>query len=124
MPASKTAKTLYASASLAANGSAISGSTSGFVEWNMSAAYGGLAAVKLTNGSSAPTTAPTVIFYVGEATGVKRKFFQAAGDTVANSVNDIVCEIPPGALFVNITIINGATNAITVEAYGQELTGL
>ena len=47
---------------------------------------------------------------------------EASGDIVNSSVNDIVCEIPPSAMFVNITITNGATNAITVEAYGQELT--
>ncbi|MDE2441180.1 MAG: hypothetical protein KGP14_09155 [Betaproteobacteria bacterium] len=116
MAATKTAKTLLTSQSLAAAASANA------TEWNMSTAYGGLATVKLTNGASAPTTVPTVTFYVGEATGVKRKLYTATGDTVANSVNDIVCEIPPGAMFVNITITNGATNAITVEAYGQELT--
>lgn len=116
MAATKTAKTLYASNTLAAATPVNS------TEWNLSTAYGGLAAVKLTNGASAPTTAPVVKFYVGEATGVKRLLYQASGDTVNSSVNDIVCEIPPGAMFVNITITNGATNSITVEAYGQELT--
>lgn len=116
MASSKTAKTLLASQSLGAAGSVNSS------EWNLSTAYGGLAAVKLTNGASAPSTAPVVKIYVGEATGTKRLFYTASGDTVANSVNDIVCEIPLGAMFVNITIQNGATNGITVEAYGQELT--
>ena len=90
----------------------------------MSTAYGGLACVRLTNGGSAPTTAPVVKFYVGESTGTKRLLYQAAGDTVNSSVNDIVCEIPPSAMFVNITVTNGATNAITVESYGQELTSI
>jgi hypothetical protein len=118
MAASKTAKTLLASQSLAAAGNVNA------TEWNLSAAYGGLAAVKLTNGGSAPTTAPTVKFYVGEATGVKRLFYTATGDTTASSVNDIVCELPLGAMFCNITITGGATNATTVEAYGQEATGI
>jgi len=117
MAATKTAKTLYTSQSLAA-----ATSTTSIAEWNLSTAYGGLATAKLTNGGSAPTTAPVVKFYVGEATGVKRLLYQASGDTVNSSVNDIVCEIPASAMFVNITITNGATNAITVEAYGQELT--
>lgn len=118
MASTHTAKTLLASQALAAAAAVNT------TEWNMSTAYGGLAAVKLTNGASAPTTAPVVTFYVGEATGVKRKFYSASGDTTASSVNDIVCELPPGAMFVNITITNGATNGITVEAYGQELTSL
>lgn len=116
MAATKTSKTLDASAALAA------GASRNATEWNLSAAYGGLATVKLTNGASAPTTAPVVKFYVGEATGVKRLLYTASGDTVNNSVNDVVCEIPPSAMFVNITITNGATNGITAEAYGQELT--
>ena len=118
MAAAKTAKTLLASQALAAAASVNA------TEWNMSTAYGGLAAVKLTNGGSAPTTVPVVKFYVGEATGIKRLLYTASGDTVASSVNDLVCEIPPGAMFVNIGVTNGATNAITVEAYAQELTTL
>ena len=114
--ATKTAKTLLASQSLAA-ATAVS-----VTEWNASTAYGGIAAVKLTNGATAPTTAPVVTFYVGEATGIKRKLYSASGDTVNLSVNDVVCEIPASAMFVNVTITNGATNAITVEAYGEELT--
>lgn len=118
MAATKTSKTLYASASLAAATSVNA------IEWNMSTCYGGLAAVKLTNGGSAPTTAPTVKFYVGESSGTKRLLYQASGDTTNSSVTDLVCEIPPGAMYCNITVTNGATNAITVEAYGQELTGI
>lgn len=116
MAATKTSKTLLTSQSLAA------ATAVNVTEWNMSTAYGGLAAVKLTNGATAPTTAPIVKFYVGEATSIKRLLYTASGDTVNNSANDIVCEIPASAMFVNITITNGATNAITVESYGQELT--
>lgn len=116
MAATKTAKTLYASASLAAATSVSA------TEWDMSTCYGGLAAVKLTNGATAPTTAPVVKFYVGESTGTKRLYYTASGDIVNASVTDLVCEVPPGAMFMNITVTNGATNAITVEAYGQEMT--
>ncbi len=116
MAATKTSKTLYASASLAAATSVDA------TEWNMTTCYGGIAAVKLTNGASAPTTAPVVKFYVGESTGTKRQLYAASGDTTNSSVNHLICEIPPSAMYVNITVTNGATNAITVEAYGQELT--
>jgi hypothetical protein len=119
MAATKNARSLLASQSLAA-GVSVDATN----EWNLSAAYGGLACVRLTNGASAPTTAPVVKFFVGEATGVKRLFYTATGNTVNSSVSDVVCEIPLGAMFVNITITNGATNAITVEASGQELTAI
>lgn len=116
MAAAKTSRTLRASASLAA------ATLASCTEWNLSTAYGGLASVRLTNGASAPTTAPVVKFYVGDATGVKRLFYTATGDTVNSSVTDIVCRYPNSAMFANIDITNGATNAITAEAYGQELT--
>lgn len=116
MAATKTSKTLKASASLAA------ATLVSATEWNLSTAYGGLAVIRLTNGATAPTTAPVVKVYVGDATTVKRQFYTASGDTVNSSVNDFVVDIPAPAMFVNIDITNGATNAITVEAFGQELT--
>jgi len=116
MAATKTSKTLRASASLAA------ATAANATEWSMTTCYGGLAVVRLTNGASAPTTAPVVEFFVGDATGVKRLFFKSTGDTTNSSVTDIVCELPAATMFCNITITNGATNAITAEAYGQELT--
>ena len=116
MAATKTSRTLYASASLAA-ATAVNAT-----ELSLSTAYGALVAVKLTNGGTAPTTVPTVKFYVGESTGTKRLFYQASGDIVNSSVNDIVCEIPLAAMFLNVTITWGATTGGTVEAYAQELT--
>lgn len=117
MAATKTAKTLLTSQSLAA-ATAVNAT-----EWNLSTTYGGLAGVKLSLPGSAPTTAPVVTFYVGEATGIKRKYYSVAGSITAGDYPmDFVCELPPGAMFNNITITNGATNGITVEAYGQELT--
>ena len=112
----KTAKTLLASQTLAAI------TAVNVTEWSQTTAYGGLVGVRLTNGAVAPTTAPGVKVFVGESTGTKRLFYQSTGDVVNGSVNDIVCEIPASAMFVNVTITNGATNPITVEAYGQELT--
>ena len=116
MAATKTAKTLLTSQALAA------ATPVNATEWNLSTGYGGMLGIKLTNGTSAPTTAPVVKIYIGESTGTKRLLYTATGDTVNSSVNDIVCEIPASAMFVNALITNGATNAITVDAYGQELT--
>ena len=118
MASTKTAKTLLTSQSLAA------ATPVNTTEWNMSTAYGGMYTVKLTNGASAPTTAPVLVIYIGESTGTKRELFRASGDTVANSINHYCVEIPQSVMFANATITNGATNAITVEAYGQELTSI
>lgn len=119
MAASKTSKTLLTSQSLGA------GASVNTTEWSMSTCYGGLAAVKLSLPGSAPTTVPVVTFYVGESTGTKRRLFSSAGSVTSGDYPiDIVCEIPPSAMFCNITILNGATNSITVESYGQELTSI
>jgi hypothetical protein len=118
MAAIKTAKTLLTSQSLAAAASV------NVTEWDMRTAYGGRLFVRLTNGASAPTTAPLVKFYSAEATGVKRLMYSASGDTTASSVTDLHCEYGIPDMFANVTITNGATNAITVEAFGQEATAL
>lgn len=118
MAATKAQKVLLTSQSLAAAASVSA------TEWNMSTAYGGRAFVRLTNGASAPSTAPVVKFYSGDATGKKYLLFTASGDTTASSVTDVPCEYILPDMFANITITNGATNAITVEAYGQEASGL
>lgn len=118
MPATKTPKSLLTSRPLGA------GASVDTIEWDLRSAYGGVATVRLSNGSPAPTTPPVVKFYIGEATGVKRLFYPAAGDTVANSSSDIICEIPAGVMFVNITITGGATNGGSVEVSAQELTAI
>ena len=117
MASTHTARTLITSQALAVSSSVNA------TEWNLSTAYGGIANVRITNGGSAPTVAPVVTFYTGDATGKKYKLFTATGDTIASSVNDIPCEFPIGTMFANITAsLGAATNGVTVEAYGQELT--
>jgi len=116
MAITKTARTLLVSQALAA-GATISSS-----ELNLSTAAGADIFVKITNGATAPTTSPITTFFVGEATGVKRKRYTASGDTVANSVTDISCTYSLRNMFANVTITNGATNPITVEVYAQEAT--
>lgn len=118
MAASKTQKTLLTSQSLAAS-TAVNAT-----EWNMSTAYGGSLIVRITNGSSAPATAPVIRFYSGDATGKKYLRATMTGDITNSSVNDFECEYGLQHMFANVTITNGTTNAITVEAYGQEATGV
>jgi hypothetical protein len=118
MPATTTAKTLLTSQALAA------GATVNATEWDQSTAYGGRLFVRITNGAAAPTTAPVVKFYSGEASGVKRLLFQATGDTVNNSITDLNCYLEMADMFINCAIINGVTNGVTVEVYGQEATGI
>lgn len=118
MAATKTARSLIAASTALAVSSSVSST-----EWNLSTAYGGLLNFRFTNGASAPTVAPTVIVYTGGATTVKRQFFSAAGNTTASSVVDIPVQIPASAMYVNVTAsLGAATNGVTIECSGQELT--
>jgi hypothetical protein len=116
MAITKTARTLLTSQSLSAAASVNSS------ELDLSTKPGARIFVKITNSSSAPTTAPVVKFYSGEATGVKRLLFSISGDLVINSVTDLSCRYSLPDMFANVTITAGATNGCTVEVYAQEAT--
>lgn len=110
--------------SLAATATAVAAATAvNATEWDMSALFSGLLIGKITNGGSAPTTAPVVVFYGGETTGVKRELWRMSGDTVANSVTSIVFRVPKEIKWQNVTITGGATNGSTWELMGLGFVG-
>jgi hypothetical protein len=117
MAATKTARALY-------SGTPAATASADATEWNLSTAYGGFLTIVLTNGSSAPTTAPTFVVYTGDATGVKRQLFTASGDTTASSVNSFSIAINPAVMFVNVHVTSGATNGTAFVVEGQELTSV
>lgn len=117
MASTHTLKALYTATTISAS------ATASCTEWANTITYGGLATVSLSLPGSAPTTAPTITFYSGEATGVKRQFYKVAGSiTSGDYPMDITCEYPASAMYINITVTNGATNTLTVEMKAQELT--
>lgn len=73
--------------------------------------------VRLTNGATAPTTVPKIVFFRSDRTGVKYKAWEVTGDLVANSVTDRAFEHSKGDMFANCTITWGATTGGTIEAY-------
>lgn len=110
----KTSRVLLASQSL------LPGASVSINEWDLTPNKTGLAIVRLKNGVLGPTTVPIVKFYAGSITGLKRQIFEAPGDIVNDSTNDIPYRFPPETMYANITITNGATYAITVDIDGQE----
>lgn len=78
--------------------------------------------IRLTNGATAPTTAPVVAFYASDRTGATAdKYLQytASGDIVANSVTDITFRHDKEDMFAVAKITWGATTGGTVEAYAE-----
>lgn len=110
--------------SLAAAATAVAAATPvNATEWDLSALFSGLVAGKITNGASAPTTAPIVVFYAGESTGVKREIWRMGGDTTASSITPVVFRVPKEVKFLNVTVTGGATNGSTFELMGLGFTG-
>ncbi len=99
------------------------GTPNNATEWDMSALLSGLITGVLTNGGTAPTTAPFVVFYAGESTGVKREIWRMGGDIVANSITPIVFRVPKEVKFLNVTATGGGTTGGTWELMGLGFTG-
>lgn len=118
MPATKTSRTLQASASNAA------GATTDGTELNLSTGYGALVCGKITNGATGPTVGCDFVVYVGEATGVRREFSRQTAGTSNNGVAEFAVEVPPAAMFVNVRFTGNTGQAVTVECFAQELTGV
>lgn len=119
MAATKTKRTLIASGT-----SNAAGATTSAAEWNLSAAYGGLLTVRVTNGATGPTVAASVVVYVGSASGEKRTLTTLAAPTTNGAVTDFAVDVPPAAMFVNLDVTGNTGQAVTCEAFGEELTGI
>lgn len=116
MAATKTSRTIQASAS---NGAS---STTNGTELDLSTKYGALVCAKITNGGTGPTVGCDFVVYVGESTGTKREFSRQTAPTTNSAVTEFVVEVPPSAMFVNVTFTGNTGQAVTVECYAQELT--
>jgi hypothetical protein len=116
MAATKTSRTILASTS---NGA---GSSTNGTELDLSTRYGALVCGKITNGGTGPTIGCDMVVYVGESTGTKREFARLTAPVTNSLVTEFVVEIPPSAMFVNVTFTGNTAQAVTAECYAQELT--
>lgn len=90
-------------------------------------AFGGFLTVKLTNGATGPTVAPTINILVAHNTGSTPSAAAAgtdwktvasfAGDSVNNSVNEYTFELPTGAMHAEVEITGNTAQAVTCEAF-------
>lgn len=118
MASTHTSRTVLASTSNTA------GSSTNGTEVDNSTKYGGVLFAKVTNGATGPTVACDFVVYLGESTGTKREFSRQTASTSNNAVTEFAVEIPPGAMFVNVTFTGNTAQAVTVEAMYQELTSI
>lgn len=116
MAATKTSRTIFASGTITA------ATPSNGTELDLSTKYGAMICAKITNGAAGPTIACDFIVYVGESTGTKREFSRQTAALGNNAVTEFIVEIPPSAMFVNVTFSGNTVQNVTAECYAQELT--
>jgi hypothetical protein len=91
---------------------------------NCTGYYGGELAWKITNGASAPGTPLTLTFQASPDGTNWFDYYTAAGDVASNSVNSGTIVLDRGVMFLRAIAYANTTNAVTVEANLQAVTGL
>lgn len=114
---------LAATSGAAGSTKASPGATGGWIDCR--GYYGGELGYSITNGSSAPGAAGTLLFQVSPDNGVTVFDYQiVAGDTVASSVNTGSILLDRGVMWVRAIGYSNTTNAVTFAANLQAVTGL
>jgi hypothetical protein len=118
MAASHTSRTILAST---VNGQ---GSSTTGTEVDNTAGYGLLVCAKCTNAGTGPNDPCQMNVYIGESSGTKRLFQVLMFDLGNNVVSERASLVPPEAMYVNVTFTGNSVQQVTVECYGQHLTGV
>ena len=121
----KTARTVVASTSNAA-GSTTRGTL------DLRTAQGGLLTIKIANGATGPTVAPTATVSVAHNAGATpaaaaegadwKRLYQFAGDTTNASINQWSIDVPPGVMHLQVEVTGNTGQAVTCEAFLSEIT--
>lgn len=122
----KAARTLVASASLAAGGT-----TRGTLD--MRADHGGMLTMRITNGATGPTVqceGRVLIAHNDGATPTAasegadwKTLFRFGGGIAANAVTPTSFDVPAGVQHLEVEFTGNTGQAVTVEAFMSEITG-
>jgi hypothetical protein len=92
---------------------------------------GGLLTVKITNGVTGPTTAPTINILVAHTDGatpaldskgaVWKTLWSFTGDITNNSVTEQSISIDPAVMHLEVEIVGHVANAVVAEAILSEI---
>lgn len=117
MASTHTLRTIIA----AATSNSAGGTTTG-TAIDITTKYGGLITAKITNGGTGPAVAASVNVYTsGDNTNFK--LFATVTHNVTNSaVGEWAFEIPMGVMYVRADVTGNTVQAVTCEAFLQELT--
>lgn len=122
MPISKSAVAVLASTSVPPGTTRTSPVAGSAVDCR--AHYGGLLTYAIANGASAPGVAVSLTFQVSSDGATWRDLWTVGGDIVANSQNSGSIDLPRAAMYLRPIAYGNTTNAVTVAAELQAVTGL
>jgi hypothetical protein len=114
----KTARTLQASASNAA------GATTNGTTWNLTTAFSGILTALVTNGATGPTIGCDLVVQISVDGTAWKEFSRQTAPVTNNAVTPFAVEIPPGVMYARPVFTGNTAQAVTVEAFGQELTSI
>lgn len=118
MPVTKTLRTLQASASNSAGGTTTG---SGL---DLTEALGGLLTAKITNGGTGPTVACSLFIEVS-GNGSDWKLFRQYEAQLGNSaITQFAVDVPDTVMHIRTRFTGNTGQAVTVEAFLQELTSI
>lgn len=119
MAVTKNLRTIIAAAT--SNGA---GATTTGTVVNLTTALGAYLTVKITNGATAPTVIANAYVYTsGDNTNFKLAAI-LAGSSVNNGVVEYPVEIPPSVMYLRVDVKDNTAQAVTCEAFAQELTSV
>jgi phage tail sheath gpL-like len=96
--------------------------------------FGGVLTIKVTNGATGPTVAPTINILIAHTSvttptaasaGTNWKTIASfGGDSVNNSINEWNYEVPAGIMHIEVEITGNTAQAITCEAFMSQITSI
>ena len=116
--ATKTARTFQTSASNSA-----AGTTTGSAV-TLTTALGCLITAKITNGATGPTVGCDFVVEVSNDNSAWKTYSRQTAGTANNLVSEFAVDLPPATMYARSKFTGNTAQAVTVEAFGHELTSL
>lgn len=117
MAATKTLRTIIA----AATSNAAAATTTG-TAFDLTTKYGGLLTLKITNGGTGPTVAASAYVYTSGDNSNFKETQKFTAPVTASAVTEWSLVIPPGVMYLRVDVKDNTAQAVTCEAFLQELT--
>lgn len=119
MAATKNLRTI-----ISAGTSNTAGSTTTGTAIDLTTKYGGLCTIKITNGGSGPTVAAQANVYTSGDNSNFKLLASFVASTTAAAVAEWAVDIPPGVMYMRVDVTGNTVQAVTCEAFLQELTSI